>query len=279
LRPRKEPAGYEIHGGEMRDQKSVLMLGHSSVSYAETGPGDSVNDRMAAELRRLHPELDWQCHAGLLYMAPEMTAYVGRRLEREGNPDVVVLMLGEMHFTRDYVVYRVRERWPRLYRASVAIAQTLTSWGGGGPAGSPSPRGWLFRVPRRLATKFIGTAPDVRVEQAIELTKRTIDTILRREGTQVVFFFSNQVFPPNIDGAEAGRRRQLYIREVSAYCRQRSVLTVNPPDVFQREGISLELGADGWHEDAAGRQAVAALYARAVAQAVSGRPALDAPPA
>jgi len=37
----------------MSEERSVLLLGHSSVSYAETGPGDSSCDRTEAELNRL----------------------------------------------------------------------------------------------------------------------------------------------------------------------------------------------------------------------------------
>jgi hypothetical protein len=98
-------------------------------------------------------------------MTPSMAARIEARLERDGVPDAFALLVGEMHFTRDYVAYRVRERWPRLYKPVVRIAQALTDLGGGGPAGAPCPRGWLFRGPRWLATKLVGVAPDVRVER------------------------------------------------------------------------------------------------------------------
>jgi hypothetical protein len=48
------------------DERSVLLLRHSSVSFAETGPGDSICDRMEAELHRLAPDLAWRCRTDLL---------------------------------------------------------------------------------------------------------------------------------------------------------------------------------------------------------------------
>jgi len=254
----------------MSEERSVLLLGHSSVSYAETGPGDSICDRTEAELNRLAPGLAWHCRTDLLYMTPTMAARVETRLNRDSLPDAVVLLIGEMHFTRDYVVYRVRERWPRLFRGAVRIAQALTDLGGGGPEGAPSPRGWLFRGPRWLAAKLVGVAPDVRVEEAVALTKQTLDAFLRHEGMQVVFFFSHQAFPANVPDAEAARRRDLYIREISAYCGERMIPAVEQASLLRETGRQINLAADGWHEDADGRQLQASLFAQAVLQALEG---------
>jgi hypothetical protein len=181
-----------------------------------------------------------------------------------------------MHFTREYVVYKIRDRWPRFYRAAVSISRVLNSIAGGGPEGASSLRGWLFQGPRGLAAKLIGTAPDVAVEIAVDLARQTIDTLLRQEGTQVVYSFPNQSFPPNIPGAEANRRRRFYFDAMSAYCRERMIPTVNPAELARQSGETLRLSADGWHEDAAGREVMARLYARSILQALEGHRSIDA---
>ena len=60
---------------------SVRFFGHSSMTFAGQGDGDSLIERTTSELRRLRPDVDWRCDSDLLYISPGMANHVRRRIE------------------------------------------------------------------------------------------------------------------------------------------------------------------------------------------------------
>jgi len=176
-----------------------------------------------------------------------------------------------MQFLHDYVIFRVRDRWPRLFRVARGIAAPLLALAGGGVAGAPSPRGWIFRAPRWLAALTIGVAPNVALNDAIAWTKEALDALLRTESVQAVFVSSANAMVPNIAPAEAARRREAYMTEVRRYCLDHAVLMLDPAKVSAALGSRMSLGPDEYHEDVASRDPQASMYAQAILQALDGR--------
>jgi len=199
-----------------------------------------------------------------------MANHVRRRIDGKVN-DVAVVRVTEMHFLHDYVVYRIRQRWPGVYRKAVRLSEMLVSLAGGGPSGAPSMRGWIFRLPRWIGARLIGVAPEVEVEDAVAYTTQTLDALLRAENVHVVLVSSSNSMTPNFPAPEAKRRRSVYMGEMRRYCRQHTVLLLNPAAVAAGLGTQIRLGRDGWHEDLEGRDLQAWMYAQAVVQALEGR--------
>jgi hypothetical protein len=254
----------------MSEASSVLILGHSSMTFAEFPDGQSLLDRTAAELARLRPDVAWRCESELLYISSGMAGYVLRRIDGK-IPDIAVMRVAEMHFLHDYVVYRIRRRWPAMYRTAIRVSETLVNLAGGGPSGTPSMRGWIFRVPRWIGAKLIGVAPEVEVDDAVAYTTQTLGVLLRKESTHVVLVSSSNSMTPNIPASEAERRRSYYMGEIRRYCREHTVLVLDPGAVAAGLDTRIRLGPDRWHEDIEGRDLQARMYAQAIVQALEGR--------
>ncbi len=260
-RPRPEPAARGC---------LVRIFSHSSLTFANFPDATSLLDRTRSELLRLEPRVDWRCEGELLYVNATMAGRVEQRSAAE-PADVVLLRVAEMHFMQDYVVYRIRRRWPRLYGKAVRISAFLNALAGGGPRGSPRPRGWLFRAPRWLAARTIGVAPEIDVEDAAAYTRAALDVVLRAENAHVVFAASSQSMPFDLSAAEAARRRERFMSQMRRYCRDHAVLILDPARLATGLGEGLGLGPDRWHEDVASRDLQARMYASAVVQALAGR--------
>ncbi len=255
-------------------QCKIIIFGPSTLFFSDTAPEDTSLKLTQKALEELRPQVDWDCSGSVLYLSPNMAARVLATVRKE-RPEVVLLNLPSLQLMQDYVVYRVRERWPGLYRASVSLSQWLLDVGGGGPQGAPWLRGWVFRGPRWLMTKLIGVAPSIRVDEAVQCVRETLDGLLRIEDLHVIYFLPSGAVPPNIPAAEASRRSGAFAQGVSSYCRERRIPWLDQVEARGRAGIVRRLGKDRWHFDLENRQFAARLAAEAIAQAREGATTLQ----
>jgi hypothetical protein len=258
-----------------RTRKSVHIFGPSTLSSGDQGEGRSLLDLTRKALDEVAPEVEWDCRASVLYVAPGMEERLERTLTVEGVPDVVVLRFPQNQYMSDYVVYRVRELWPGLFRGSVRIAAFLIRLAGGGPEGAPSWRGMVFRAPRWLLAKVMGVAPAVRVEKAVEYATASIDSILRMEDVHLAYMMPTQTVRPNISAAEAQRRREYFVEKVSAYCDRHNVPWLDPAGVYREAGRVRGLAGDRWHSTVDDRVFDASILAQVITQSASGCTRLD----
>lgn len=236
-----------------RQRCKVLVFGASTLVYSETTPEESSIKLIERRLRELDPETDWQCVPSVLYYSPGMPRRVHQVIERE-RPDMVYFRPPGMQLVNDYVINRIRERWPRLYNSSTRVAELFNRLAGGGPDGAPGARGWLFRGPRWLLAKTIGAAPAMRVPEAVAVVRETLDDVLRIEDLTVVYSVPSNVVPPNIPAEEAASRLREFAAAVAEYCVQRRVRFVEPAVEYAKRGVVRRLGSDRWHPDAESRR-------------------------
>jgi len=150
------------------------------VTYGEAGRATTLPGITEALLREKSSDDGWTCVSERLFFGPNMAARAESLVERH-QPDVAVLYLSKTQFVQKRVVFRIRNRWPRLYQRSLAFAHWLKGAAGGGPYGATTARGWLYRAPLFLAERLIGTDPDLRVDDAIIYTRETVDRVAKHE--------------------------------------------------------------------------------------------------
>jgi hypothetical protein len=248
----------------------VRIFGPSTLLHDDLGEGRSLLALTQRALETVRSDVEWKCGGSVLYIAPGMTERVLRSLETD-RPDLVVLRLPQNQWISDYVVYRVRELWPGMYRRAVSVASFLIRLAGGGPDGAPTPRGWVFRVPRWFLGGTIGVAPAVRVEDAVALVKDTIDAVLKLEDVQLLYLMSSQTVRPTVPEAEAARRRDYFVRTVAAHCDSRGIPWADPTALRIQAGLERRLSSDGWHTDLENRELDAGILAEAIIQTLDGR--------
>jgi hypothetical protein len=247
----------------------VHLMGPSTLLYSDTTPQESLMGLTEAALVRLGPDVDWACSASVLYLAPGMAARVGKVVAAE-SPDLILLRPPDMQFLQDYVVFKVRERWPPLYRPAARLAQWLNDLAGGGPDGAPKWQGWLFRGPRAAMTRLIGVAPAMRVGGALDAVRETLDLLRANEDLAIIYSLPMPTLPPNIPAVEAQRRREAFAAAVTAYCSEKQIPCLDPGAVRRAAGLQAGLAGDRWHPDLENRRFDASVIARAIIQARDG---------
>jgi hypothetical protein len=225
----------------------VLLLGHSGLTYSDSGPPGMHASLLKAELQRQAPAIDWQCAVMPVAPVRNMAAKVAEAVEQE-KPDVVFLAPAGTYFTYDYVVVRLRRMAPRLYDRAMRLSRTLKRWAGEGFEGSPSPRGWVFRGPRWLGARLLGTAPLLDVEHAIENTSAALGYLIKREN--LVTILKLPTMSSELTGeraAAAGRRLDQYQAAMRAMCRDHHVPCYELREAYGAAGQTLSKGRDGAH--------------------------------
>ena len=164
----------------------ILLLGASGMLFTDTGPSGTLPALLVAELTRREPGIAWFCDAVEIPPARNMPDRVTAALDAH-HPDVVVLSASSSYFTYEYVSATVRRRWPKLFSLVSDVSTGLREASGGGFEGGRSARGWLFRAPRWLGRRLIGAEPFMKVENAIENTRASIDVVTARGGIVTIF--------------------------------------------------------------------------------------------
>jgi len=288
----------------MAQAKSVQIFGPSTLNLSDQGPEGSLIGLAKKALADARPDIDWTCEGTTLHISPGMAGRLRRALA-DKRPDVVVLRVPQNQFMGEYVVYRIRELWPGLYDRSLALSHWVVQlagggqlgdgsvnegafpshWvvqlAGGGQAGAPTPRGWLFRIPRWVACRIIGTAPAVSVEAAVDLVKQTIDAVLRFEDVHLVYLMSTPTVQPNILAAAAAKKREHFVRGVGGYCDQHQVPWLDPMTAYGASGRTRAAAVDGWHSTSDDREFDGWILAQSILQTLDGSRTIEVgqPPA
>jgi hypothetical protein len=251
-------------------QRKVLFLSTSQLFFTESSPADTLLAMVEKGLRDQVPQIGWTCAAEVVYVLPNMAQRALAMVERH-SPDIVVVRPTSRTFMHDDVVSRIRDRWPRLYRASVRTSEWLRRLAGGERYGGPGLQGLLFRVPRALAIRVIGVAPRVPVEQAAAYVEETLDSLLKREDLTVLCQVVVGNTPSELSPREHARRRDYFIARLRDYCDRRHVPYSNAADAFRAMGVAYKMDEDQYHATREVRAAEAVqIVARLVEVAAPG---------
>ncbi len=222
--------------------KTVLLLGASHLTYTDTDTSATIPALVEADLASRLPDVSWRCEVRPLFFGPRMPE-LAERHARDLRPLAVVLSLVQDPFSDDVPIAVIRRRWPRFYPRARKLAERLKTIAGG--PGIQSPRGWVYRAPRRLLAALVGAEPEVDVEDAVRFTTATIDSLLRLEEPVVVCGFS---FTPH---SPAGTRKAVYDQRLAlfrqrlrAYCEPRHVAVYDRNEALRSRGLQYESGRD-----------------------------------
>jgi hypothetical protein len=252
-----------------RTRKSVHIFGPSTLSSGDQGEGRSLLDLTRKALDEVAPEVEWDCRASVLYVAPGMEERLERTLTVEGVPDVVVLRFPQNQYMSDYVVYRVRELWPGLFRRSVRIAAFLIRLAGGGPEGAVMAGHGLSCSTVAAGEGHRRRARGPRREGGrVRHREHRLHPAL--EDVHLAYMMSTQTVRPNISAAEAQRRREYFVEKVSAYCDRHNVPWLDPAGVYREAGRVRGLAGDRWHSTVDDRVFDASILAQVITQSASG---------
>ena len=198
--------------------------------------------------------------AARMYFGHRMSE-VAERAVVETAPDAVVAVVSSARFEEDYVVNAVRERWPWVYRASLRLARDSKAAAGGGPYGGIGPRGWLFRLPRKLAIGLIGSRPYIRSETALADTKGAIDALCAFGLPLALVLVPISRVLPN---PTAATRVATFAGALKADCAARGLRFLHAFEYYKRLGVTGRPARDGIHPDRATREADAEAIAEAI---------------
>jgi hypothetical protein len=242
-------------------ETNVLLLGASGMLFSDAGPEATLGALLQRELSSRRGEVDWRCFAEEIPPARDMAARVAAAVEHR-PPAAVVLAISASYFTYDYVVARVRRRWPRLYPLARRLTGETQRVAGAGIQGSDSLRGELFRLPRRFATAVVGAEPYMKVEHAVENTVAALDVLRGLPGVITLCDLPrmNTRLPAD-DMARYRPRLQRFVEAVSAACKERSIYAYDLEQEMARAGLRAARVADGLHSDLPTRQWQAAFIA------------------
>ncbi len=212
----------------------ILVLGPSNVRFQERGVEDTTTPNLLRDyLKKNATQIENEVITDRLFYGEQMAARAAELIERE-QADVAFIQVGTNRLEDRYVVYMVRQRWPRLYKAALKFAIKLKAASGGGPEGGEGPRGLLFRLPRAVARVLIGSKEGYPMDLALKYTKETIDALARFEDRAVAI----QLLPTaRAKPSRAVQRRvDTFTRELREYCSRRRV------DFLSRFDYCRELG-------------------------------------
>lgn len=249
--------------------KRVLILGSSSISYDLDGP--STSDLLQDRLRALDPGEGWVVIPQLAQPGRAMAATVSR-LADESQPAVVIISVAASPFTYEFVVNRIRRRWPRLYTGALAISQRLKAWAGGDAETEiTTARSLIYRIPEWVAFATIGGETSIAVQHALANTTAALESLVRRE--QAAILVRLPVGGMRASPARAARYRARlaeFRAGIEEVCAQRHIPVVDPAAAIAEAGRKPGHGSDGIHLDVETRAFEAGRLAEAVLAASAG---------
>lgn len=159
----------------------VLVFGASNVLYSDAGPDASLFAFIKKELETARPDVAWELVAGEVPPARNMAVRTMELVERHGVT-AAYYMPSSTYFAYDFVIARVRRRYPWARGFVAKLGSGLKEAAGGQFEGAGGFRGQLFRIPRRIAEAVVGAEPYIRTDRAIENTVTTIQRLAEIEG-------------------------------------------------------------------------------------------------
>lgn len=252
--------------------RSVLILGSSNINYSRDG---TPLDRLL-EARLNASGGVWSVTAEIVGQGRSMARTMAVLAEQR-QPDALVVALAASAFTYEFVVNRIRRRWPVVYRPALAFSQAL-KWVAGGDADErTTSRSLIYRIPEAIALRVIGGETSIAVEHAIENTTLALEALSRLERTPLVVRLP--VGGMRATGARAASyeaRLSRFRSAVSQVCRARLIPVVDVAAELRSAGKSRGHGFDGIHLDHETRSFEAELLARAILAAVPADTAFPA---
>jgi hypothetical protein len=227
---------------------SIALMGSSAMVFSEVGRLDAVPQLVERTLAEMRPATSWRCSADLLHPAPTMAGRAVAIVERV-RPRAVVIWLSGVPFAEDFVVYAIRNRWPRLYQPMQVAATKVRQLAGGGTEGAETPRGWLFRVPRNVARTFTGAAPQVTVDAAEAFVTDTLAALAGIEELAIVCRLAVPVFYHADDRRETRRRVAHFNEAITRVCVERYVPFYDPVQLVAEKGHAYGMAQDQIHSD------------------------------
>jgi hypothetical protein len=246
----------------------VLLIGGSNVTI---GAGGRPLNRLLDEALNAGGAGVWEVRT-----AP---ATPGRSMKeraiaavREHQPDIAVLAIPAAQFTYEFVVNRLRRRWPWVYQPALKFTQWLKAASGGAGEDSAGARALIYRVPEEIALRLIGGEPYVPVERAIENATETIEAFVRLE--EMPFIVRQPVGGMRATRARARRYEERLTRfrsEIEAVCARHRVPCVDVAARMRESAMRAGFGADGIHLNEATRRFEAELLSAAILDAAAPR--------
>jgi hypothetical protein len=262
--------GVTVPAMAMANAHTVLLLGASNLLYTETDASSTLTALLEAELNGVLADQAWHSEARPLFFGPRMGEMASIYVKTD-KPTAVVVNLGEMPFSRDVPIARIKRRWPRLYPLARRLAERSKALAGGNRVRGP--RGWLFRFPRWVAIKLIGAEPEIALEDAVTWTLDALDSLVRSEDVIVVCGLS---FMP---GPTHGAERQVYWRRansfksrISGYCQDHHVPIYDRLQELAHAGRQTAFSVDADYGNLATRRFEAGLIRERIASARSPLP-------
>ncbi len=164
-----------------RPRVGILIFGASNVLYSDAGPEASLFALVKQELEAKRPDIEWDLVSGEIPPARNMPART-LDLVREHGATAAYYMPSSTYFAYDFVIARVRRRYPWAQGLVARFGEGLKEAAGGEYEGADGVRGQIFRVPRRLAEAVIGAEPYISTDHAIDNTVATIQRLAKVEG-------------------------------------------------------------------------------------------------
>lgn len=163
----------------------VLVFGASNVLFTDAGLDASLFELLRRELETRAPAVEWDLLAAEV---PPARVMAQRTLDlvTEHGATAAYYMPSSSYFAYDFVIARVRRRYPWAAGLVDRLSGGLKEAAGGEFEGATGARGSLFRAPRRLAEAVIGAEPYIRTEFAIENTVTTMRRLAAIEGFRLV---------------------------------------------------------------------------------------------
>jgi len=251
--------------------RTVLLLGSSGMVYTDTGSDGSLPNLLAAELTQRTPSATWIGCAVEIPPARDMASRVAEAVQKH-RPDAVVLATSASYVTYDYIVARVRRRWPRLFGAVRALSSGLKALSGPGFEGSSTARGWLFRAPRWFALQVVGEEPYMRVAHAGSNVRAALDYLADQAGLVTICKL------PTMSAEVSQRKERVYqerLREFQSAmretCEERGIPFYELREAMAADGKQEERVSDGLHSSLATRRWDAAFMAELILEGLSRR--------
>ena len=251
---------------EKDEPLKLLMLGSSGVRFSDPEEGRTLPELIEDELNRSEAGT-WKVDSELVYPMPNMPERVMSYVEKH-MPQALLLTLGATVFAEESVMFNIRRRFPRLYGPASRLIAAGKALAGGGPEGSASVRGAVFRAPGRLAARVLGTAPLVEPADALNATIATLELVAALPNLPVACRLANGHFQHRDQAAEVARRTATYNERVREACLRLGITVYGQRDAIAERSFGYTMSGDGLHTDYETRERAAAVAAVYVLQAL-----------